>query len=116
NRERPAEFSYQNLLMNTMVFHEAWVVGTQKYVTCIGGCSYPHDAPSPIAETELWRGYPTLESAPYSVSKRMNVVLSEAYRRQHGFNSLVLVPGNVYGPHDNFSLTEAHVIPALIRK
>lgn len=116
NKKRPAEFSYQNLMMNTMMLHESWRAGVGKYITLIGGCSYPAEAPNPIRETELWNGYPQIESAPYSVAKKMNVTLAEAYRHQYGFNSIVLVPGNLYGPHDNFDLENSHVIPALIRK
>lgn len=116
NKQRPGEFGYNNLLMNTMVFHEAWSAGVDKFVTCIGGCSYPHDASSPIGEDQLWNGYPQPESASYSAGKRMSAVLSASYREQYDFNSIVLVPGNVYGPYDNFNLSDAHVIPALIRK
>jgi GDP-L-fucose synthase len=64
----------------------------------------------------MWNGYPQPESAPYSLAKRMNIVMAEAYRRQHGFDAVVLVPGNLYGPHDNFDLNNSHVIPATIRK
>jgi GDP-L-fucose synthase len=64
----------------------------------------------------LWNGYPQPESAPYSLAKAMSVELSKAYRKQRGFDSIVLVPGNLYGPYDNFSLTSSHVIPALIRR
>jgi len=116
NKERPAEFCYQNLVMGAMVLHEAWRAGVQKYITLIGGCSYPANAPSPIKETELWNGYPQPESAPYSLAKAMSVVQAQAYRQQYGFNAIVLVPGNLYGPYDNFDLKSAHVIPALIRK
>ncbi|MDH7568503.1 MAG: GDP-L-fucose synthase [Armatimonadota bacterium] len=116
NKERPADFCYQNLIMGTMVLHEAWRAGVQKYVTLMGGCSYPAKAPSPIREEELFNGYPQPESAPYSLAKAMSAVQAEAYRRQHGFNAIVLVPGNLYGPFDNFSLRNSHVIPALIRK
>jgi GDP-L-fucose synthase len=116
NKERPAEFCYQNLLMGTMVLHESWQSGVQKYISLIGGCSYPSTAPSPIKEIELWNGYPQSESAPYSVAKKMSVVQAEAYRRQYGFNAIILTPGNLYGPHDNFDLRNAHVIPAMIRK
>lgn len=116
NKKYPADFCYRNLAMNTIVLHEAWKAGVKKYVTLIGGCSYPADAPSPIKETEIWNGYPQSESAPYSVAKKMNIVLAEAYRRQHGFDAIVLVPGNIYGPHDNFDLDNSHVIPATIRK
>lgn len=116
NRQRPADYAQQNLLMGTLLLHESWRAGVRKYVTLIGGCSYPARAPSPIAETELWNGYPQPESAPYALAKRMSVVLAQAYRQQHGFDAIVLVPGNLYGPHDNFDLEAGHVIPSLIRK
>jgi GDP-L-fucose synthase len=116
NKARPADFCYQNLLMGTMLLHESYKAGVKKYITVMGGCSYPAKAPSPIKETELFNGYPQMESAPYSLAKAMSAVQAEAYRRQHGFNAIVLVPGNLYGPHDNFDLNNSHVIPALIRK
>ncbi len=116
NRARPADFNYQNMLMGTMLLHESWRAGAKKYVTLMGGCSYPAKAPSPIKETELFNGYPQAESAPYSLAKAMSAVQAEAYRRQYRFNAIVLVPGNIYGPHDNFDLNNSHVIPALIRK
>jgi GDP-L-fucose synthase len=116
NMERPAEFYYRNMLMQTMVMHEAWQAGVQKYLTCMGGCSYPSDAPSPISEREMWKGYPQLESAGYSMAKKMNIVQATMYRQQHGFNAVVTVPGNLYGPYDNYNLNDSHVIPALIRK
>jgi GDP-L-fucose synthase len=116
NRERPADFCYQNLLMGTLMLHESWRAGAKKYLTLIGGCSYPAHAPSPIKETELFNGMPQSESAPYSLSKAMSVIQAQSYRRQHGFDAVVLVPGNLYGPHDNFDLNNSHVIPALIRK
>ena len=116
NKAYPADFVYQNLAMNTTVLHESWQGGVEKFVTLIGGCSYPADAPNPIREEDMWNGYPQSESAPYSLAKRMNIVMAEAYRRQHGFEAVVLVPGNLYGPHDNFDLNNSHVIPATIRK
>ena len=116
NRDYPADFCYQNLLMNTLVAHEAWRAGVAKFVTLIGGCSYPAQAENPINERDLWNGYPQQESAAYSLAKRMSVVMADAYRQQHGFDAVVLVPGNLYGPHDNFDLQNAHVIPATIRK
>lgn len=116
NKRYPADFCSTNLLINTLVLREAWRSGVAKLVTLIGGCSYPAQAPSPIRETELWNGYPQAESAAYSLAKRMVVVEAQAYREQHGFDAIVLVPGNVYGPHDNFDLASSHVIPALIRK
>jgi GDP-L-fucose synthase len=116
NRERPADFNYENLIMGTMMLHESWRARAKKYITLLGGCSYPADAPNPIKETTLFRGYPQAESAPYSLAKAIGVVQASAYRAQHGFNTISLVPGNLYGPFDNFDLNNSHVIPALIRK
>jgi GDP-L-fucose synthase len=82
----------------------------------MGGCSYPGSARSPIIEEDMWQGFPHSSAAPYSSAKRMNIVMSQAYRKQYNFNSIVLVPGNIYGPEDNFDLNNSHVIPALIRK
>jgi GDP-L-fucose synthase len=116
NRQRPADYFYQNLAMNTAVLHEAFRAGVKKLLTLMGGCSYPAKALSPIGEDQMWNGFPQIDSAGYSVAKKMLLVQSWAYRQQHGFNSVVLVPGNVYGEGDNFNLTQAHVIPALLRK
>lgn len=116
NKNFPADYNYQNLLIGTLVMEEAYRAGVEKYISLIGGCSYPATAPSPIKETELWNGYPQAESAPYSLAKAMSVVQAQSYRKQYGFNAIVLVPGNLYGPHDNFDLENSHVIPALIRK
>jgi len=82
----------------------------------MGGCSYPATARSPIGEDQFWQGYPQPESAPYSAAKLMLLLLSDSYRRQYGFDSVVLVPGNLYGEHDNFNLEAAHVIAAMLRK
>jgi GDP-L-fucose synthase len=116
NRDFPADFCRENMLLAANVVDAAWRSGVKKFVTLIGGCSYPAKAPSPIREEELWCGYPQPESAPYSLAKAMSVELCKSYRRQHGFDAIVLVPGNIYGPHDNFDLQSSHVIPALIRK
>lgn len=116
NKKRPATFFYQNLIMNTQTFHESWKAGVKKFVTFMGGCSYPSNAQSPIGEDQMWNGYPQIESAGYSVAKKMLLTQSWAYRAEHGFNSIVLIPGNLYGEWDNFNLEEAHVIPSLIRK
>lgn len=116
NLERPADFNYENLIMGTMMLHESWRAGVKKYITLIGGCSYPADAPNPIKETTLFQGRPQAESAPYSLAKAIGAVQASAYRAQHGFNAITLVPGNLYGPFDNFDLNSSHVIPALIRK
>jgi GDP-L-fucose synthase len=116
NKERPAEFYQRNILMNTLTFDAAHRHGVEKMMCVMGGCSYPATAPNPIPEEEMWNGYPQFESAPYSTAKKMLLVASEAYRRQYGFNSVVMIPGNVYGPYDNYNLNDSHVIPALVRK
>jgi GDP-L-fucose synthase len=116
NKKRPADYYYDNIVMNTHVLHAAFKAGVSKLLTLMGGCSYPSKATSPISEDQMWNGYPQIESAGYSVAKKMLLVQSWAYRQQHGFNSIVLVPGNLYGEWDNFNLEQSHVIPALIRK
>jgi len=116
NRDKPADFCYRNLVLGAEVIHQAQQVGVKKYITLMGGCSYPAEALPPIEESRLWQGYPQPESAPYSLAKAMAHELAKAYRRQYGLNAIVLVPGNIYGPHDNFDLQGSHVIPALIRK
>ena len=116
NRTYAADFCYENLLSTVLVFEAAHRAGVRKLVGFMGGCSYPASARSPIGEDQFWQGYPQAELAPYSAAKLMLPLLSGSYRKQHGFNSIVLVPGNMYGEHDNFNLEAAHVIPAMIRK
>jgi GDP-L-fucose synthase len=116
NKARPADFFYQNLLMNTLTLHHAWQAGVEKVVAAGAGCGYPEHAPLPLRETSFWNGFPQGESAPYSLAKRMLHVQSLAYWAQHRFPVVVTIPGNIYGPHDNFDLENAHVVPALIRK
>lgn len=116
NTQRPGEFFYDNLMIGTMLLHESWRANVEKYLACTCGCAYPDKAQSPIVEDMLWDGYPQITSAPYGIAKKVITVQSETYRRQYGFNSIVLVPGNIYGPHENFNLNNAHVIPSLVRK
>lgn len=112
----PADFFYQNLMIQTMTIHEAWLAGVNKLLTVMGGCSYPADAASPIGEAQMWEGLPAFESTPYSVAKKMAIIQSESYRRQYGFNSIVLIPGNIYGEYDNYEKENSHVVPAMIRR
>ena len=116
NQERPADFLYQNLLMTTLVTHEAQRAGVEKFLTLTSGCTYPASAASPLREDTMWDGYPHGGDAPYALAKRMAVAQAQAYRRQHGFRAIVLLPGNLYGPHDNFELHGSHVAAALLRK
>ncbi|MBI1295519.1 NAD-dependent epimerase/dehydratase family protein [bacterium] len=116
NREKPAEFFYDNLMMGTQLMHEAWQAGVGKFVAIGTVCSYPKHTPIPFKEEDLWNGYPEETNAPYGLAKKMMLVQSEAYRQQYGFNSIFLLTVNLYGPRDNFDLETSHVIPALIRK
>ena len=116
NKSYPVEFFNDNILINTNVFKCAFESGVKKLVTAMGGCAYPAKAVSPISEDQMWNGYPQKESGAYSVAKKMVLVQSAAYRDQYGFNSVVMIPGNMYGEYDNYSLENSHVIPAMIRK
>jgi GDP-L-fucose synthase len=116
NKAHPADFFYQNLMMGVLALHYAWKAGAQKFVCAGAGCGYPEHAPIPLKEEDFWNGFPQKESAPYSLAKRMLHVQSLAYWQQHRFPAIVAIPGNIYGPHDNFDLENAHVIPALVRK
>jgi len=116
NRARPAEFFYDNLLMGIQLLHESWRAGVEKFVAIGTVCAYPKFTPVPFKEEELWNGYPEETNAPYGLAKKMLLVQSQAYRSQYGFNSIYLLPVNLYGPRDNFDLETSHVIPAIIRK
>jgi GDP-L-fucose synthase len=116
NRERPAEFFYQNLMMGVPLMHRAWEVGVEKFVAIGTICAYPNLTPIPFKEENLWDGYPEVTNAPYGLAKKMLLVQAQAYREQYDFNAVYLLPVNLYGPRDNFNLETSHVIPALIRK
>lgn len=116
NQARPAEFFYNNLMMGTQLLHEAWQNGVTKFVALGTVCAYPKFTPVPFKESDLWMGYPEETNAPYGLAKKMLLVQSQAYRAQYGFNSIYLIPTNLYGERDNFDPASSHVIPALIRK
>ncbi|HLC06032.1 MAG TPA: GDP-L-fucose synthase [Anaerolineales bacterium] len=116
NRTHPAEFFYDNAMMGVQLIHESWKAGVEKFVALGTVCSYPKFTPVPFTEDSLWDGYPEETNAPYGLAKKMMLVQSQAYRQQYGFNSIFLIPVNLYGPRDNFDLESSHVIPALIRK
>jgi GDP-L-fucose synthase len=116
NREHPAEFFYNNLMMGVQLMHQAWQRGVEKVVAIGTVCAYPKYTPVPFQEEELWNGYPEETNAPYGLAKKMLLVQSQAYRQQYGFNSIFLLPVNLYGPGDNFDPKSSHVIPALIRR
>ncbi len=116
NREHPADFFYDNLMMGVELMHQAYKNGVGKFVAIGTVCAYPKFTPVPFKEDDLWIGYPEETNAPYGLAKKMMLVQAQAYRQQYGFNAIFLLPVNLYGPRDNFNLATSHVIPALIRK
>jgi len=116
NRRNPAAFFYDNLIMGVQLMEQARLHEVKKLVAIGTVCSYPKFAPVPFREDDLWNGYPEETNAPYGLAKKMLLVQSQAYRQQYGFNSIFLIPVNLYGPGDNVDLESSHVIPALIRK
>ena len=116
NMKEPGRFFYSNLMMGVQMMEIGRQVGLRKFVGAGTVCSYPKFAPVPFTEDELWNGYPEETNAPYGLAKKMLLVQSQSYRAQYGFNSIFLLPVNLYGPRDNFDLETSHVIPALIRK
>lgn len=116
NQEHPAELFYDNLLMGTHIIHESHLAGVEKVVALGTICAYPKFTPVPFLEKDLWIGYPEETNAPYGLAKKMMLVQAQAYRQQYNFNTIFLLPTNLYGPHDNFKPESSHVIPALIKK
>jgi GDP-L-fucose synthase len=116
NQANPGRFFYENLMMGSQLIEIGRQRGLGKLVAIGTICAYPKFAPIPFQEDDIWAGYPEETNAPYGLAKKMMLVQSQAYRQQYGFNSIVLFPVNLYGPHDNFDLQTSHVIPALIRK
>ena len=116
NRENPGRFFYDNAIMGIQLIHEAHLRGIEKFVALGTICCYPNFTPVPFKEEDIWNGYPEETNAPYGLAKKMLLVQSQAYRKQYGFNSIFLMPVNLYGPGDNFDPKSSHVIPALIKK
>ena len=116
NREHPGSFFYDNLMMGVQLLHESYKAGINKFIATGTICAYPKFTPVPFKEEDLWNGYPEETNAPYGLAKKMMLVQSQAYRDEYGYNSIFLLPVNLYGPGDNFDLNSSHVIPAMIRK
>jgi GDP-L-fucose synthase len=116
NQMHPGEFFYKNLIMGTQLIEMSRQYKVSKFVAIGTICSYPKFTPVPFREEDLWSGYPEETNAPYGLAKKMMLVQSQSYRQEYGFNSIFLLPVNLYGPGDNFDLQTSHVIPALIRK
>jgi GDP-L-fucose synthase len=116
NRRNPAPLAYDNTMMGAHVFEQSRLAGVRKLVAACSVCAYPKFTPVPFSEDSLWDGYPEESNAPYGLAKKMPIVLSDAYRRQYGFDSCAPIMANLYGPDDNFDLEDSHVIAAMIRK
>lgn len=116
NLANPATLFYENLIMGVQLLHEGYLRGIGKFVAVGTICAYPKFTPVPFKEDHLWDGYPEETNAPYGLAKKMMLVQSTAYRKQHNFHSIFLLPVNLYGPGDNFDPDSSHVIPALIKK
>ena len=116
NREHPGEFFYKNLMMGVQLIEQGRLRKIGKFVAIGTICAYPKFTPVPFKEEDIWNGYPEETNAPYGLAKKMMLVQSQAYRAEYGFNSIFLLPVNLYGPGDNFNPSSSHVIPALIKK
>lgn len=116
NQKKPGELFYDNIIMGIQLMEAARQADVKKFVAIGTVCAYPKFTQVPFKEENLWDGYPEETNAPYGLAKKMLLVQSQAYRQQYGFNSIFLLPINLYGPGDNFDSETSHVIPALIRK
>src|SRR3977135_611292 len=116
NRDSPGRFFFENVMLGALTMEQARLSGVEKFVGIGTICAYPKLAPVPFLERDLWNGYPEETNAPYGIAKKMLMVQGQAYRQGDGFHAIYLLPGNLYGPHDNFDPSSSHVIPALIRK
>ena len=116
NMQNQGKFFFDNLMMGVQMMEQGRIFGVEKFVAIGTICAYPKFTPLPFKEEDLWNGYPEETNAPYGLAKKMLLVQSQAYRRQYDFNSIYLLPVNLYGPGDNFDPDSSHVIPALIEK
>lgn len=116
NKDNPGSFFYKNMSMGLHMIEEARKHDVEKFVAIGTICAYPKHTPVPFKESDIWNGYPEETNAPYGLAKKMMLVQSQSYHEQYGFNSIYLLPVNLYGPYDNFNPASSHVIPALIKK
>ena len=116
NKKNPGKFFYDNLMMGVQMLEQGRLWGAEKFVVVGTVCAYPKFTPAPFKEEDLWNGYPEETNAAYGLAKKMLLVQAQAYRQQYGFNSIYLLPVNLYGPEDSFDPESSHVIPALIKK
>lgn len=116
NRENPGRYFYDNAVMGIELLEQARQFGVEKFTILGTICAYPENTPVPFSEDDLYNGYPERTNAPYGIAKKALHTQSWAYREQYDFNSIYLLPVNLYGPRDDFDLETSHVIPAIIRK
>jgi GDP-L-fucose synthase len=116
NSTYPAEFIYQNLLVESNVIHSAYDAGVKKLLFLGSSCIYPRDCPQPMKEEYLLSGKLEPTNEPYAISKIAGIKMCQSYNRQYGTKFVSVMPTNVYGPEDNFDLATSHALPALIRK
>ncbi len=116
NNTYPAEFIYQNLMIEANVIHEAYRAGVENLLFLGSSCIYPKLCPQPMKEEHLLSGYLEPTNEPYAIAKIAGIKMCEAYNRQYGTRYRAVMPTNLYGPGDNYHLENSHVIPAMIRK
>ncbi|AEW03008.1 GDP-fucose synthetase [Niastella koreensis] len=116
NNTYRADFIYDNILMQSNLIHESWVNGVKKLMFLGSSCIYPKLAPQPLKEEYLLTGLLEDTNEPYAIAKIAGIKMCDAYRAQYGCNFISVMPTNLYGPNDNYSLETSHVLPALIRK
>jgi GDP-L-fucose synthase len=116
NNSYPAEFIYQNLVIESNLIHAAYLSGVKKLLFLGSSCIYPRDCPQPMKEEYLLSGYLEPTNEPYAVAKITGIKMCQAYNRQYGTKFISAMPTNLYGPNDNFDLETSHVLPAFIRK
>ncbi len=116
NNNYPADFIYENLMIECNVIHQAFLAGVTRLLQLGSSCIYPREAPQPMSEDALLTGVLEATNEPYAIAKIAGIKLCESYNRQHGVDYRSVMPSNLYGPGDNFHPTNSHVMPALIRR
>lgn len=116
NSNYPAQFIYENLMVQSHLIHASYVTGVKKFMFLGSSCIYPRLAPQPLKEDYLLSGPLEPTNKPYAVAKIAGIVMAQSYRKQYGMTCVSVMPTNLYGPGDNFNLQDSHVIPAILRK
>ena len=116
NADYPADFIYQNLMIQSNVIHSSYLSGVRKLLFLGSSCIYPKYPKIPITEDQLLSGYLEPSNDSYAIAKIAGIKMCQAYRKQYGFNAVAVMPTNLYGPNDNFDVNNGHVFPSLIAK